>query len=115
MAEISRLMGISRSSLVYVVDGLTPKISSGAAGIRTTAVASRCCLKKRANLFARFERTDSESGLVRCLERMPQVVLLNELVKGLKGSERYYLSRDSADVGSIFPDSQSVKAQETTL
>ncbi len=101
MAEISRLMGVAPSTLVYVVDGLTKKklVRRG----RDTKDRRREPLlleKKGSALFASIPRMDASSNLASSLENMTEprrrelLILLNELVAGLAGSERLYLGSE---------------------
>jgi DNA-binding MarR family transcriptional regulator len=98
MAEMSRLMGVAPSTLVYVVDGLTKRrlVKRG----RDPKDRRREPLqleKKGAELFANTPKMDASSILVRSLRDMPAtrrrelLSLLNELVKKLTGPERLYL------------------------
>ena len=107
MAEMSRLMGVAPSTLVYVVDGLTKK-----------KLVKRCkdpmdrrrepllLEKKGAELFANSPKLGARSSLVKSLESMPVsgrrelLVRLNELVKELTGSERLYLDAESKEAKS---------------
>jgi DNA-binding MarR family transcriptional regulator len=94
MAEISRLMGVAPSTLVYIVDGL-----------ETKNLAKRCkdpndrrrepllLTKKGAWAFARIPKMEMSSLLVKSLAGMKEtrrrqfLALLNEFVEGLPGSE----------------------------
>jgi DNA-binding MarR family transcriptional regulator len=102
MAEISRLMGIAPSTLVYVVDGLTKKkLVKRGKDPKDRRREPLLLEKKGAELFARFPKMDTSSTLVRSLESIAEsrrrelLALLNELVKGLTGSERLYLRAES--------------------
>lgn len=104
MAEISRLMGVAPSTLVYVVDGLTRK--KLVKRVKDPADRRREPLlleKKGAALFASAPKLDAGSSLARGLasmrasRRRELLVLLNELVKELPGSERLYLDAESAE------------------
>lgn len=101
MAEISRLMGVAPSTLVYVVDGLTEKrlvrrVKDSEDRRREPLLLE----KKGADLFARFSKMDVASTLVRSLGGMPEqnrrklLDLLKELATGLKASERLYASEE---------------------
>lgn len=101
MAEISRLMGVAPSTLVYVVDGMTKKkLVKRGKDPKDRRREPLLLEKKGAVLFARFPKVDSRSTLVRCLESMAGsrrrelLTLLNELVKGLHGAERLHLQHD---------------------
>jgi DNA-binding MarR family transcriptional regulator len=104
MAEICRLMGVAPSTLVYVVDGLTKrKLVRRGVDPKDRRKEPLLLEKKGAELFAKTPKMDSASLLVRSLDHMPAprrrelVILLNELVKELTGSERLYLSTESAE------------------
>jgi len=104
MAEISRLMGVAPSTLVYVVDGLTKKkLVRRGKDPKDRRREPLLLEKKGAALFARFPKMDAGSTLVRSLERMPPsrrrelLALLHDLVKKLKGSERMYLRAASEE------------------
>jgi DNA-binding MarR family transcriptional regulator len=103
MADISRMMGVAPSTLVYVVDGLTErKLVKRVKDPKDRRREPLQLEKKGAELFAKFPRMDSQSTLVRSLESMPAtrrrelVCLLNELAKGLAGSDRLYLNAEPA-------------------
>jgi DNA-binding MarR family transcriptional regulator len=105
MAEISRLMGVAPSTLVYVVDGLTAKkLVKRGKDPKDRRREPLLLEKKGAELFARFRKMDASSTLVRCLESMAAsrrrelLALLNELVKELTGSERLYLRAEAEEV-----------------
>jgi len=102
MAEMSRLMGVAASTLVYVVDGLTRKKLVR----RGTDPGDRrrqplLLEKKGARLFAHSPGMGAGSTLVRSLESMPAerrrelLSLLNEFARALRGSERLYLGAES--------------------
>jgi DNA-binding MarR family transcriptional regulator len=103
MAEISRLMGVSPSTLVYVVDGLTKKkLVKRGKDPKDRRREPLLLEKKGAELFENSPKMGAGSTLVRSLESMPAprrhelLVLLNEFVKELTGSERLYLDAESA-------------------
>lgn len=105
MAEISRLMGVAPSTLVYVVDGLTKKkLVKRGKDPKDRRRGPLQLEKKGADLFARFSKMDAGSSLVRSLERMREprqselLALLNELLNGLNDSERLYLRARSEEV-----------------
>ena len=105
MAEISRLMGVAPSTLVYVVDGLTKKkLVKRGKDPNDRRREPLLLEKKGAELFANSPKLDASSSLVKCLESMSAsrrrelLVLLNELVKELTGSERLYLDAESEEV-----------------
>lgn len=104
MAEISRMMGVAPSTLVYVVDGLTgKKLVKRVKDPKDRRREPLLLEKKGAALFARFPKMDAGSALVRSLESMPGsrrrelVALLNELVKEFAGSDRMYLNAEPAE------------------
>src|SRR5580692_4829073 len=104
MAEISRLMGVAPSTLVYVVDGLTKKkLVKRGKDPKDRRKEPLLLEKKGAELFANSPKMDANSTLVKSLESMPRsrrrelLVLLNELVKELTGSDRLYLDVESAE------------------
>lgn len=104
MAEMSRLMGVAPSTLVYVVDGLTKKkLVKRGKDPKDRRREPLLLEKKGAELFARFPKMDSGSTLVRSVESMPAsrrrelLALLHELVKELTGSERLYLKAESTE------------------
>jgi DNA-binding MarR family transcriptional regulator len=104
MAEISRMMGVAPSTLVYVVDGLTgKKLVKRVKDPKDRRREPLLLEKKGAALLARFPKMDAGSALVRSLESMPGsrrrelVALLNELVKEFAGSDRMYLNAESAE------------------
>jgi DNA-binding MarR family transcriptional regulator len=101
MAEISRLMGVAPSTLVYVVDGLTKrKLVKRGRDPKDRRREPLLLEKKGAELFAKTPKVDAGSVLVRGLASMPPprrcelLALLNELVKELTGSERLYLDAE---------------------
>lgn len=103
MAEMSRLMGVAPSTLVYVVDGLTKrKLVKRGKDPKDRRKEPLLLEKKGAELFANSPKMDAGSTLVKSLEGMPAshrrelLVLLNELGKELTGSERLYLDSESA-------------------
>src|SRR5580704_18448729 len=102
MAEMSRLMGVAPSTLVYVVDGLTKKrLVKRGKDPKDRRREPLLLEKKGAELFAKFPKMDTSGTLVRSLESMAEsrrrelLALLNELVRGLTGSERMYLRAES--------------------
>lgn len=106
MAEISRLMGVAPSTLVYVVDGLVEKrLVRRCKDPKDRRREPLALEKKGADLFARIPKMDASSVLVQSLEAMKEsrrrdfLVLLNEFVAGLPGSERMYLPSESLDDG----------------
>lgn len=120
MAEMSRLMGVAPSTLVYVVDGLTKKkLVKRGKDPKDRRREPLLLEKKGAQLFADSPKMGAGSSLVKCLESMSAsrrrelLVLLNELVKELTGSERLYLDNDSEEAnGSSAARGVSRKAKE---
>ncbi|MGD0632149.1 MAG: helix-turn-helix domain-containing protein [Terracidiphilus sp.] len=103
MAEMSRLMGVAPSTLVYVVDGLTKKkLVKRNKDPKDRRKEPLLLEKKGAELFANSPKMDASSTLVKSLESMPAsrrrelLALLNEFAKKLTGSERLYLDVESA-------------------
>jgi DNA-binding MarR family transcriptional regulator len=110
MAEISRLMGVAPSTLVYVVDGLTKKkLVKRVKDPKDRRREPLLLEKKGAELFAASPKMGAGSTLVRSLESMPALhrrellALLNELAKGLTGSQRLYLDAESAEAADLPP------------
>jgi hypothetical protein len=107
MAEMSRLMGVAPSTLVYVVDGLRrEKAGETGQAPKDRRRGPLLLEKKGVQLFARFPKLDAGSTLVRCPESMPAsqrrelLAILYELVKELTGSERMYLPAGDVASGS---------------
>lgn len=103
MAEISRLMGVAPSTLVYVVDGMTQKKLVKRGKDQSDRRKEPLLLEKSgAELFARFSRADGSSLLVQSLRSMTAsrrrqlLALLEELTNSLTGADRFYLNKDSA-------------------
>lgn len=101
MAEISRLMGVAPSTLVYVVDGLVEKNLVRRGKDPNDRRREPLLLTKRgADLFARIPKMEMSSLLVKSLERMKRtrrrqlLELLNEFAEGLLGLE---LLRDHSE------------------
>lgn len=114
MAEMSRLMGVAPSTLVYVVDGLTKKkLVKRSKDLKDRRREPLLLEKKGAELFANSPKMDAGSALVKSLESMAVarrrelLVLLNELVKQLTGSERLYLDAESDDARTSFADGEA--------
>lgn len=120
MAEMSRLMGIAPSTLVYVVDGLTKRnLVKRGKDPNDRRREPLLLEKKGTEMFANSPKMDASSFLVKSLESMPAsrrrelLVLLTELVKELPGSERLYLDSESAAssvAGETRPKVKKVKA-----
>lgn len=102
MAEISRLMGVAPSTLVYVVDGLVKKslVERG----KDPADRRREPLRftrKGADLFANIPKMELSSPLVESLEGMKEtrrrelLELLREFAEGLPASEMLCLQPES--------------------
>jgi len=105
MAEISRLMGVAPSTLVYVVDGLVEKkLVKRGKDPNDRRREPLWLEKKGAELFGRIPKMDVTSVLVKRLESMPEtrrrelLMLLDEFVQGLPGSERLYLRSEPEEV-----------------
>jgi MarR family transcriptional regulator for hemolysin len=102
MAEISRLMGVAPSTLVYVVDGLAKKnLVTRSKDPKDRRREPLLLTKKGANLFAKIPKMEMSSLLVKSLEGMREarrhafMELLTEFVEGLPESERYTNARNS--------------------
>lgn len=102
MAEISRLMGVAPSTLIYVVDGLVSKrLVKRGKDPNDRRREPLSLEKKGAALFSRIPKMDISSVLVKRLEDMKEtrrrefVALLDEFVQGLPGAEKLYLSAES--------------------
>lgn len=98
MAEISRLMGVAPSTLVYVVDGLVKKkLVKRGKDPNDRRREPLSLEKKGAALFSQIPKMDTSSVLVKSLEGMKEarrhefVSLLDEFAQGLPGSEKLYL------------------------
>jgi DNA-binding MarR family transcriptional regulator len=112
MAEISRLMGVAPSTLVYVVDGLVKKkLVKRGKDPNDRRREPLALEKKGAALFSRIPRMDASSVLVKRLEGMKGtrrrefLALLDEFAQGLRGSEKLYLrpepeTREEPTVGA---------------
>jgi len=108
MAEMSRLMGVSASTLVYVVDGLTKKkLVKRGKDPKDRRREPLLLEKKGAEVYENSPKMGAGSTLVKSLESMPAsrrqelLVLLNEFVKELTGSERLYLDAESASARTL--------------
>jgi DNA-binding MarR family transcriptional regulator len=104
MAEISRLMGVAPSTLVYVVDGLAKKkLVRRGRDPKDRRREPLMLEKKGADLFAAIPKMDAGSVLAESLGNMKEsrrrelVLLLNEFVEGIPGSERMYLHSESEE------------------
>ncbi|HUD56753.1 MAG TPA: helix-turn-helix domain-containing protein [Terracidiphilus sp.] len=98
MAEISRLMGVAPSTLVYVVDGLVKKkLVKRGKDPNDRRREPLLLEKKGAALFGQIPKMDASSVLVKRLEGMKEtrrrelLTLLDEFAQGLPGSEKLYL------------------------
>ena len=124
MAEISRLMGVAPSTLVYVVDGLVKKkLVKRGKDPNDRRREPLALEKKGAALFARIPKMDASSVLVKRLEAMKEsrrcefLSLLNEFSQGLPGSEKLYLrpdteARDELALSGSERASSTVKARK---
>jgi DNA-binding MarR family transcriptional regulator len=98
MAEISRLMGVAPSTLVYVVDGLVKKkLVKRGKDPNDRRREPLSLEKKGAVLFGQIPKMDANSVLVKRLESMRDsrsrefLALLDEFAQGLPGSEKLSL------------------------
>jgi DNA-binding MarR family transcriptional regulator len=98
MAEISRLMGVAPSTLVYVVDGLVKrKLVRRGKDPKDRRREPLLLEKKGATLFAAIPAMDADSALVQSLAGMKEshrrelVELLGAFAVGLPGAERLEL------------------------
>ena len=97
MAEISRLMGVAPSTLVYVVDGLVKKkLIKRGKDPKDRRREPLMLEEKGVNLFDEIPRLDGNSVLVKRLDCMNErrrrefVALLDEFAQDLPGSEKLY-------------------------
>jgi DNA-binding MarR family transcriptional regulator len=102
MAEISRLMGVAPSTLVYVVDGLVKKkLVRRGKDPKDRRREPLLLEKKGSDLFARIPKMDANSVLVKSLQRMKEsqrrdlVMLLNEFAESLPDAGRLHLRSES--------------------
>jgi DNA-binding MarR family transcriptional regulator len=102
MAEISRLMGVAPSTLVYVVDGMVKKkLVKRGKDPNDRRRGPLSLERKGAALFGQIPKMDASSVLVKRLVDMKEtrrrefLMLLDEFVHGLPGSERLYLGSES--------------------
>ena len=108
MAEISRLMNVAPSTLVYVVDGLAArKLVRRSKDPKDRRREPLFLEKKAIDLFAKIPKMDANSALVRSLQKMGDakrrafLLLLEEFAVGLPGSGRMYIrSEPGADEAS---------------
>lgn len=94
MAEISRMMGVAPSTLVYVVDGLVErKLIKRGKDPNDRRREPLLLTKSGAALFAGIPKMDATSLLVKSLERIKPLrrrqllELLSEFAEGLPGLE----------------------------
>jgi DNA-binding MarR family transcriptional regulator len=104
MAEISRLMAVAPSTLVYVVDGLVKKkLVKRSKDPKDRRREPLLLEKKAADLFTRIPKMDASSVLVKSLEGMKKsrrrefLMLLHEFVERLPGSERLYIRSEPGE------------------
>lgn len=104
MAEISRLMGVAPSTLVYVVDGLVKKnLVKRSKDPNDRRREPLLFTKKGADTFAGIPMMEMSSLLVKSLEGMKEtqrrefLELLNEFAKGLPGAEMLRLRSESEE------------------
>jgi len=102
MAEISRLMGVAPSTLVYVVDGLVEKnLVKRGKDPNDRRREPLLLTKKGVELFARIPKMEVSSMLVKSLEGMREIrrrqllELLTEFAEGLPGSESFSRNSES--------------------
>src|SRR5579863_3794558 len=95
MAEVSRLMGVAPSTLVYVVDGLVKrKLVRRGKDPKDRRREPLLLEKKGSALFAAIPEMDARSVLVQSLERMKEsrrrelLELLGEFAADLPGTEQ---------------------------
>lgn len=120
MAEISRLMGVAPSTLVYVADSLVKKkLVRRGKDPKDRRREPLMLEKKGADLFAAIPKMDADSVLVTGLERMPEPrrrdlrQLLREFAEGLPGADRLYLRSESTDAAvSRKPATPGVNARK---
>ncbi|HTV05332.1 MAG TPA: helix-turn-helix domain-containing protein [Acidobacteriaceae bacterium] len=110
MAEISRLMGVAPSTLVYVVDGLVKKKLVKRGKDPKDRRREPLLLEKRGmDLFTGTLKMDANSVLVTSLEGMKEarrrelLALLGEFVGGMPGSERLYLRTEPVGTTASLP------------
>lgn len=115
MAEISRLMGVGPSTLVYVVDELVKKkLVRRGKDPKDRRREPLLFEKKAADLFARIPKMDSSSVVVASLQRMKEsrrrelVGLLNEFVEGLPGAGGFRIRSESLESEASESGSQQV-------
>ena len=108
MAEISRLMGVAPSTLVYVVDGLVKKkLVKRGKDPNDRRREPLSLEKKGAALFSQIPKMDASSVLVKSLEGMKEarrrefLALLDEFALGLPGSEKLYLRQEPETRGEL--------------
>ena len=106
MAEISRLMGVAPSTLVYVVDGLVKKeLVKRGKDPKDRRREPLSLEKKGAELFDQIPKMDASSVLVERLEGMDEIrrrellALLDEFVQGLPGAKKLSLRPESETQG----------------
>lgn len=114
MAEISRLMGIAPSTLVYVVDALVKKkLVRRGKDPNDRRREPLSLAKKGADLFARIPKMDANSVLVQSLHRMGEAErrqlldLVKQFVSGLPGAARLQSHSESGEAGSLASDPPS--------
>jgi DNA-binding MarR family transcriptional regulator len=110
MAEISRLMGVAPSTLVYVVDGLEKKnLVKRSKDPNDRRREPLLLTKKGADLFSGIPSMEKSSLLVMSLKGMKQtrrrafLNLLNEFVEGLPESQTHSLSEFEGTSGRSGP------------
>jgi DNA-binding MarR family transcriptional regulator len=119
MAEISRLMGVAPSTLVYVVDGLVKKKLAKRGKDPNDRRREPLSLEKKGTaLFDQIPKMDQSSVLVKRLGGMTEarrcelLALPDEFVQGLPGSEKLYL-RSELETRGESTASQSKRVAST--
>jgi DNA-binding MarR family transcriptional regulator len=120
MAEISRLMGVAPSTLVYIVDGLeTKSLVKRGKDPNDRRREPLLLTKKGAGLFARIPKMEMSSLLVKSLAGMKEtrrrqfLELLNEFVEGLPGSEVLYHRSESEENPTASQEEQCTSGPKT--
>jgi DNA-binding MarR family transcriptional regulator len=108
MAEISRMMGVAPSTLVYVVDELVKKnLVNRGKDPKDRRREPLLLTKSGADLFAKIPGMEMSSILVKSLGGMKEprrrelLSLLNEFVEGLAGSEMLSLRAESREADRL--------------
>jgi DNA-binding MarR family transcriptional regulator len=117
MAEISRLMGVAPSTLVYVVDGLAKKKLVRRGKDPKDRRREPLLIERRgADMFAKIPKMEASSVLVKSLENIKEgrrrelVLLLQEFAEGLASSEGLHLRSESEEAKASSPASRDEPA-----